>query len=252
MFVDSHAHLCSDELFPDIEGILKRCLQANVHHVLNICTDLITLERGLQLHAKYPWVLNAASTTPHDVDAFGDAHFEWMEQAAKSGALAAVGETGLDYYYSHSNHENQKRFLVKYSRLAKECNLPLVIHCREAFHDLFTILDVEKPPQVILHCFTGTLEEAKSVIERGWYLSLSGIATFKKSEALREVAKWVPLNQLLIETDAPYLAPGKHRGKTNEPSFIIETAAMIAKEKGLSLEEIAKATTTNAKKLIKI
>lgn len=249
---DSHAHLCSDELFSDIEGILARSLQANVSTILNICTDLVTLKRGLELHAKYPWVLNAAATTPHDVEAFGQPHFEEMAKAAKNGALVAVGETGLDYHYSHSRHEIQKDFLRKYCRLAIECKLPLVIHCRDAFQDLFTILDEEKASRVILHCFTGTLEEAHAVVERGWYLSLSGIVTFKKSNALREVAKWMPLNRLLIETDAPYLAPGKQRGQLNEPAYIIETAQTIAECKGISLQEVANQTADNFKKVLKI
>lgn len=250
MFVDSHAHLCSDELYNDIDGILQRALSESVSPILNICTDLVTLKRGLELHAKYPWVFNAASTTPHDVDAFGEEHFEEMAKAARAGALAAVGETGLDYHYSHSNHETQKNFLRRYCRLAKECKLPLVIHCRDAFQDLFHILDEEKASGVILHCFTGTLEEAKSVIERDWFLSLSGIVTFKKSEALREVAAWTPLNRLLIETDAPYLAPGKHRGRLNEPAFVVETAKTIAECKGIPLQEVAVVTSNNAKKVL--
>lgn len=250
MFVDSHAHLTCDELYSDIEGILERSLGANVNFILNICTDLITLERGLELHTKYPWVVNAAATTPHDVDAFGEMHFNEMKKAAKEGSLAAIGETGLDYHYAHSDRRTQQKFLIQYCRLAKECQLPLVIHCREAFCDLFHILDEEKATDVILHCFTGTLEEAKSVVERGWYLSLSGIVTFKKSEALREVAKWVPLNHLLIETDAPYLAPGKYRGRLNEPALVVETAYVIAECKGIPLQEIAEQTTKNAKKVI--
>lgn len=252
MYVDSHAHLCSDELYGDIEGILARSLNAGVSPILNICTDLVTLKRGLELHAKYPWVYNAASTTPHDVDAFGEEHFEEMECAAKNGLLKAVGETGLDYHYTHSNHETQKNFLKRYCRLAKECKLPLVIHCREAFQDLFHILDEEKASVVILHCFTGTLEEAKGVIERDWYLSLSGIVTFKKSEALREVGTWVPLDRLLIETDAPYLAPGKHRGRLNEPAFVVETAKTLADCKGISVDELAEATANNAKRILKL
>lgn len=252
MFVDSHAHLCSDALFNDIEGILERSLEAKVSPILNICTDLVTLKRGLELHEKYPWVYNAASTTPHDVDAEGEAYFEEMANATRSGALKAVGETGLDYHYSHSNHETQKHFLKRYARLAKECELPLVIHCREAFQDLFAILDEGKASQVILHCFTGTLDEAKGVIERGWYLSLSGIATFKKSESLREVAAWTPLNRLLIETDAPYLAPGKHRGRLNEPAFVVETAKTLAECKEITLEELAAETAANAKRILKL
>ena len=162
-----------------------------------------------------------------------------------------VGETGLDYHYAHSPKEVQQRFLKKYLLLAAETGLPVIFHCREAFTDLFALVDAEYPKKApaILHCFTGTLEEAEKVLERGWYLSLSGIVTFKKSEALREVAKRVPLSQLLIETDAPYLAPHSRRGKPNEPSFLVETAACIAQAKGVPVEEIALASASNAKKL---
>lgn len=243
MYVDSHAHLTSDALFPQIEDLLERAKGAGVSHIVNICTDIPTLEKGLELNKKHPWVVNAASTTPHDVDSLGESDFEQMKKAASDGLLVAVGETGLDYHYSHSKPENQKVFLKRYAQLAKNLNLPLVIHCRDAFSDLFTILNQEK---VLLHCFTGTLSEAKEVVKRGWMLSLSGIVTFKKSIELQEVVKYVPLENLLIETDAPYLSPQSKRGKTNESSFLPETAAFIANLKEIPLEVLAKTTSQNA------
>lgn len=246
MYVDSHAHLTSDALFPQVEDLLERAKSAGITHIVNICTDIPTLERGLELNKKYPWLVNAASTTPHDVDPLGELDFGQMEKAATDGLLVAIGETGLDYHYSHSTPENQKAFLIRYARLAKRLNLPLIIHCREAFEDLFTILDQEEQSRVLLHCFTGTLNEAKEVIKRGWMLSLSGIVTFKKSVELQEVAKWVPIENLLIETDAPYLSPQSKRGKTNEPSFLPETALFIANLKGLTLEDFRKKTSQNA------
>ncbi len=246
MYVDSHAHLTSDALFPQVEDLLERAKLAGLTHVINICTDIPTLERGLALHQKYPWLVNVASTTPHDVDTLGSSDFEQMKKAATDGLLVAIGETGLDYHYSHSKPENQKAYLIRYANLAKSLNLPLVIHCREAFEDLFTILDQEGQKNVLLHCFTGTLDEAKEVIKRGWMLSLSGIVTFKKSLDLHEVAKWVPIENLLIETDAPYLSPQSKRGKTNEPSFLPETCAFIANLKGLSFETLANMTSQNA------
>ena len=254
---DSHAHLTSDEIYADIDAILQRAKKAHVENIINICTDKTTLERGLLLVEKYPWVHNVAATTPHDVEKEGEEVFPLMERIAKEKKLAAVGETGLDYHYTHSKKDIQQHFLRKYLSLALCCDLPIVIHCREAFDDLFSILDSDykkdgKLAKGVLHCFTGTLKEAEQVIKRGWYLSLSGIVTFKKSEALREVAKIVPLDQLLIETDAPYLAPQSHRGKINEPSYIQETAEMIAKVKGIDVKEVIEQTTINAKNLFKI
>ena len=252
MYVDSHAHLTSDALFPQVEDLLERAQSAGLSHIINICTDIPTLKRGLELNKKHPWLLNVASTTPHDVDSLGMSDFEQMEKAALEGNLVAIGETGLDYHYSHSKPENQKAFLIRYAKLAKTLNLPLVIHCREAFADLFTILDQEEQSRVLLHCFTGTLEEAKEVIKRGWMLSLSGIVTFKKSIELQEVTKWVPIENLLIETDAPYLSPQSKRGKTNEPSFLPETALFIANLKGLSIETLSQITSQNAMKFFRL
>lgn len=255
-YFDSHAHLGDERLHSSIEGILERAKSQKIGHILNICTDVSTLERGLSLQNRYPWVYNAAATPPHDVEKEGEAVFPIIAHHARSGHLAAIGETGLDYYYYKDSSDTQKYFLKCYLNLALECNLPIVIHCRDAFEDLFKILDQHyvvsgKHAPGVLHCFTGSLAEAKQVIERGWYLSLSGIVTFKKSQELREIAKWVPLDQLLVETDAPYLAPQSKRGKLNEPSYLPETVTAIAEAKNLSMEEIAHATYQNAMNFLK-
>lgn len=254
-WIDSHAHL-TDERCPDSElpAILKRASEAGVESIINICTDPQSLHRGLLLAKQEPWIFNAAATTPHDVEKEGEEVFALMAGHARRGDLAAVGETGLDYFYAHSSVECQKTFLIRYLQLALECSLPVVIHCREAFKDFFEILDQEyvvngRHAPGVLHCFTGTAQEAEDVLKRGWYLSLSGIVTFKKSVDLKEIAKWVPLDQLLIETDSPYLAPQSHRGKTNEPSYLPETGEVIAQIKGVSSEEVAAATRRNAKRL---
>lgn len=255
LFSDSHAHLSSPDVLPSIEGILERAQKAHVGTILNICTDKETLEQGLLLAKKFPWIYNSASTTPHDVDKEGESFFPLVVEQAKKGNLKAIGETGLDYYYTHSARETQQYFLRRYLQLALEVKLPVVIHCREAFDDFFKILDEEyivsgRHAPGVLHCFTGTVNEAEEVIKRGWYLSLSGIVTFKKSEILREVAKIVPLDQLLIETDTPYLAPQSHRGKPNEPSYLPETAAFIAALKGVSVEEVAQRTNANLSRFL--
>ncbi|MCP5492236.1 MAG: TatD family hydrolase [Chlamydiales bacterium] len=251
MYFDSHAHLTSDSIYPEIDDCLQRAQKAGVSHIANICTDPLTLARGLDLVKKNPWVYNVGATTPHDVEKEGEEVFPIFEKAAREGQLVAVGETGLDYHYEHSSKELQKEFLVRYMALAEELNLPVVIHCREAFDDLFTIAGGIKVP-LILHCFTGSLQEAEKVIEKGWYLSLSGIVTFKRSEELCQVAKIVPLDQLLIETDTPYLAPMPYRGKQNEPAFIAYTAKHIAQLKEISASELATATTANAMRVFDI
>lgn len=254
---DSHAHLTSETLYDQVDSLVASAQQADVRTIINICTDPLSLERGLLLSERYPWIHQVASTTPHDVEKEGESFFEVVATQAKLGKLKAIGETGLDYFYEHSPKEIQKKFLIRYLHLALEHHLPVVIHCREAFHDFFEILDAEyvvngRHAPGVLHCFTGTIEEAEEVLKRGWMLSLSGIVTFKKSLVLQEIAKLIPLSQLLIETDAPYLAPLPHRGKQNEPAFLKETASYIAFLKQTTLDEVARWTSNNAADLFKI
>jgi TatD DNase family protein len=252
MFIDTHAHLTSEHMLPHLTEVLQRAHQSGIKKIVNICTDIKSLEEGLLLHEKAPWVYNTAATTPHDVVTEGEEFFPYVEKAASQNQLVAIGETGLDYYYEHSDKKTQQAFLLRYFSLALKMGLPLIFHCRDAFADLFSMADSNySSAPAILHCFTGTIEEAKGVLDRGWFLSLSGIVTFKKSEALREVAKYVPLDRLLIETDAPYLAPHSRRGKPNEPSFLLETAEVIAKEKGIPLGDFAAAVTVNAERVFR-
>lgn len=251
VYVDSHAHLCSDSILPNIEEVLERARQAQITHILNICTDPQTLKEGILLADRFSFIKNAGAMHPHDVEQEGERSFPIFNAAIRDRKLVAVGETGLDYHYEHSSKVSQQKFLKKYLHLAAESNLPVIFHCREAFDDLFTITEAEYPRQgiAVLHCFTGTLKEAEQVLERGWYISFSGIITFKKSESLREIVKQVPLDRLLIETDAPFLSPQSHRGKTNEPSFLPETAQCIANIKNIDLKEVAIATSENAKRV---
>ena len=245
MFIDSHAHLTSPQVVDHVEEMLQRAQQNKVEKIVNICTDEETLKKGLLLSERHPWVFNAAATTPHDVAKEGDSFFPIVEQHVKE--LVALGETGLDYHYQHSPQEVQKKFLQKYFELAKKVKLPLIFHCRDAFSDLFEMADVSYSGlPAVLHCFTGTVEEAKKCLARGWLISFSGIITFKKSEALREVVAYVPLDRMVIETDTPYLAPQSKRGKLNEPGYVGEVAAAIAHVKHISVEEVAKATSFNA------
>ena len=254
MFFDSHAHLTCDPVFAKIDAILARAKTAQVDHVANICIDPITLKRGIDLAKRYSHIYNVGATTPHDVEKEGEEAFPVFEEAAMNGQLVAIGETGLDYHFEHSKKALQQDFLKRYFELALKVDLPVVIHCRDAFDDLFKLADDYYDPSkmLVLHCFTGSMAEANEVIKRDWFLSLSGIVTFKRSVELRDVAKLTPVNQLLIETDTPYLAPVPHRGKSNEPAFIAETAKRIAEEKDLPLSELASCTSENAKRFFRI
>ncbi len=244
--IDSHAHLSHASFGESREPLLARAREAGLEAIVNICTTPEELEIGLELAKRYPWIYNVGSTTPHDAQKNGALHFEAFAAHARAGDLVAVGETGLDYHYFPETAEVQKEWLRRYFALALECHLPVVIHCREAFDDFFDELDKHFSGKGVLHCFTGTFAEAESVIERGWYLSLSGIVTFKKSEELRRVAARVPENRLLIETDTPYLAPTPYRGRPNEPAYLLEIAKCVAEVRGVSLEALQRVTSANA------
>ncbi len=248
--IDSHCHLADEAFADDRDEVIARAKQAGLTSIVNICTDAKTLETGLKLRKAHPWIHLTAATTPHDVANEGESFFPLVEKHADS--LVAIGETGLDYFYEHSPRELQKKYLRRYLDLARRLDLPVVIHCRDAFVDFFRILDEGPPVRGVLHCFTGTLNEARQVVARNWYLSLSGIITFKKSDALREVAREIPLEHLLIETDAPYLAPQSHRGKRNEPAFVGEVAQTIATAKGVDVEQVRATTARNASSLFRI
>jgi TatD DNase family protein len=244
MLIDTHAHLTSPEIAHHVEEILQRAKQNGIEKIVNICTDAVSLEKGLLLSQRYPWVFNTAATTPHDVAEEGETFFPIVEHHV--GSLVALGETGLDYHYEHSPKEVQKKFLCRYLDLARQSKLPLIFHCRDAFSDLFALADAQGVQRAILHCFTGTEEEARGCLDRGWLISISGIVTFKKSEALRATVAKIPLDRLVIETDTPYLAPQSQRGKLNEPGYIKETAQAVAQIKQVSVEEVAAATRHNA------
>lgn len=246
--IDAHAHLTHAEA-DAVQQLLQRAKEANVEAIINVCCDLDDLLRGLKLaeSSQNPKVYTVAALTPHDAAKDDTAFFQQIKKCISEKKLVAIGETGLDYYYNHAPKEVQMASFARYRDLAQEHNLPIVIHCRDAFDDVCNILDpLEK---VMLHCFTGTVAEAERALERGWYISLSGIVTFPKSTGLQEVAKMVPLDRLLIETDSPYLAPQGYRGQKNEPSFLVATAKIVAALKGISVAALAEATTKNVKRL---
>lgn len=242
--IDSHAHLTSEAMLPDVEKVIKRAHDAGVNPIINICTDHPSLEAGIALAKRFPGIYNTAATTPHDVEKEGESFFPIVEASIKE--LVAIGETGLDYFYEHSPKKLQKHFLSRYFALAVKSQLPLIFHCREAFADLFAMADEQYTDgPAVLHCFTGSKEEARGVLDRGWFLSFSGIITYKKSEALRQVVDFVPLDRIFVETDSPYLAPQSKRGGQNEPAFILETYEKIAEIKKIPLLEVKNSVTQN-------
>ena len=253
ILTDSHAHLTCEELIPEnnIKTLIQNAQDAGVKKILNICTSPDSLKRGARLQNENDFIYNAAAATPHDVEKYQEEFLELVTQYASEKKLVAIGETGLDYYYKNSSIELQKKYFKKYLTVAQRYQLPVIIHCREAFDDMYKILDDHYQGTAILHCFTGSIKEAQKALERNMYISFSGIVTFKNSVALRKVAAQVPLEKMLIETDSPYLAPQKFRGQSNQPAYIVETAQQIADIKGVSLDEVAKITSENFNSIIK-
>jgi TatD DNase family protein len=248
MLVDHHCHLDFPDFAPDLDGVVGRARSAGVGMIVTISTRVRQLGDTLKIAESYPNVFCSVGTHPHYAHTELDVPVEEVVRLAQHPKIVAIGEAGLDYFYDKSPREAQAQGFRNHVAAAQATGLPLVIHARDADADVAAILEEEmarKPFSAVLHCFTSGPELARRALAIGLYVSFSGILTFKKSDALREIARSVPLDRLLVETDAPYLAPGKYRGKRNEPAYVVETAKELAKVKDVSEAEIARATTEN-------
>jgi hydrolase, TatD family len=249
MLFDTHAHIADPSFDDDRELMLARAQEAGITQILCICTDLDKLLIAKRLKEQYPWISLAAGTHPHDAAAFGTRPIEALEKELST--LCAIGEIGLDYHYNHAPKEVQLAVLESYLRFAESVNKPVIIHCREAFADFFALWDRVNQGKLkgVMHCFTGSEAEALESLSRGLYLSFSGVVTFPKSQALRDLIPQIPHDRILIETDAPFLAPPPFRGKRAEPAHVRIVASYVAEALGLTLEETASLTTSNAQRL---
>ena len=242
--IDTHVHLLDAQMAPDLTEILKRAQTAGVKKMVNICTSLEELER---IDTLPPFVYSAAAITPHEAHLHLDDYAAAIEKAAKMKKLIAIGETGLELFHEPQSEKVQIKWLLWHLELAQRCNLPVLIHCRGGFDLLFDTIDAHFPKvPILLHCFTGTAEDAKKATDRGWMISISGIITFPKSEQLREVVKDISMDFLVAETDAPWLSPKSHRGNRNEPAYISETINTIASLHAISFDACATKTAENA------
>jgi TatD DNase family protein len=244
--IDSHCHINFPELAGDMEGVRTRMAQAGVSHALCVSVSLETFPEVLALARRYDNVFASVGVHPDHTEGREPDEPALVEAAADPKVLA-IGETGLDYYRLEGDLEWQRERFRTHIRAARRCRKPLIVHTREAAQDTLRILREEDATQVrgVMHCFTETWEVAKGALDLGFYISFSGIVTFKNAAALREVAAKVPLDRLLIETDSPYLAPVPHRGKRNEPAYVRHVAESVAGLRSASLEEVARATTAN-------
>jgi TatD DNase family protein len=249
MLVDSHCHLDFPDFGDEVDDVVARARRAGVGCMVTICTGLSRFDRTLALVERYPDVYAAAGIHPHDAEKEGDVTVERLCEVARHPKIVGIGETGLDYFYDNSPRDRQQASFRTHIRAARQAGLPLVVHTREADEDTIGILKEEgageRPLRGVLHCFSGGRRLAEEAIGFGFYLSLSGILTFKAAEELRAIIRDMPLDRLLVETDAPYLAPVPKRGKRNEPAFVIHTAAKLAEVKGLSPAALAERTTAN-------
>jgi TatD DNase family protein len=259
--IDSHAHLDAPDYQADRAEVINRARQAGVEMMLEICGSDVSkgsLDVGLKLAEDYPFIYAAVGLHPHEASLYDDALERKLLEMSEREKVVGWGEIGLDYHYDHSPRDAQRRVFRRQLGLALERRLPAIIHTREAEDDTIAILR-ESWAEVggaeiggIIHCFTGTQKLAEAAIGMGFYISFSGVLTFKNASVLRDVARSAPIDRLLVETDCPYLAPIPHRGKRNEPAFVRETAARLAELKGVDLEEIARVTSGNFKRLFKL
>jgi len=251
MLIDSHAHLVSLENLPEV---LQRAEENNVEKIVSISSDLPSTEATISLADEYDYIFATTGLHPHSAKEMCEEVLLGIDRFAENDKVVAIGETGLDYFYMNSEKEIQINSFTEQIRLGKKHELPVIIHVRDADQDMLEILKKKSMADApgVIHCFTGDFDTAKKYLDLGFYISFSGIVTFKRSEELREAAKNIPLNKMLIETDSPYLAPVPHRGKPNEPSYVKYVAETIAEVRGMSFEEIAQATKSNAEKLFRV
>ncbi|WP_295559209.1 TatD family hydrolase [uncultured Hyphomicrobium sp.] len=248
MLVDHHCHLDFPEFADDLAGVVARAEKAGVGTLVTISTRIRKFDQIRAIAERFPDVWCSVGTHPHNADEELDIPASEIVRLSQHPKVVAIGEAGLDYYYKHSSPAGQAEGFRNHIAAARETGLPLEIHTREADADTLAILRDEHRKgafPAVLHCYTGGRELALRAVDLGLYVSFSGVISFKKTEALQEIARDVPLDRILVETDAPFLAPVPHRGKTNEPAYVVHTAAALARIRGVSEAEVARATTDN-------
>ncbi|AGM26597.1 Mg-dependent DNase [Spiroplasma syrphidicola EA-1] len=250
---DTHCHLMSEE-YKDEETalILEDAKFSGVKWFNNVGYDIESSKKAIQAANEFDFVYATIGIHPTDVARYGAEDLKDLDKLLNNSKVIAVGEIGLDYYHKHVSHDLQKEWFIKQLHLAKKHDLPVAIHCRDAYEECLHILKTEKITKGLMHCYSGDVETAKKFLDLGFYISFSGTVTFKNANQLREVAKMVPLDKILVETDAPYLTPDPYRGQKNYPKYIAYTVAQIAKIKDIPVSEMIRITTKNALKVFNI
>ncbi len=253
--IDSHCHLDSADFDEDREAVIERAVAAGIEHMLAIGSGNgpPDLEAGLRLAEKHPAFYATVGIHPHDAAKAGPGDFPRLYDLLAHPKALAVGEIGLDYHYDFSPREVQKSAFIEQMEIAAAAKKPIVIHTREAWDDTLALIEQHWTPHLIggiMHCFSGGPEEARRALDLGFYLSFGGIVTFPKALAVQEAAKTTPRDRILIETDAPYLAPVPKRGKRNEPALMVHTARKLAELRGESYDDLCALTTANFRRLL--
>ncbi len=256
MLIDSHAHIQGKEYAGETEAVIARAHAAGVETIIAVggAGDMSSNTEAIALAQAFANVYATVGMHPHDAKDVGADELKSLKELASSPKVVAVGETGLDYYYNHSPHDVQRRVFAQFIHMAVETKLPIVVHERDAAKEAEDLLRCEGAGKLrgVIHCFTGNYEAACAYLDLGFYLSFTGIITFKNAAALREVVRKVPLERMLVETDSPYLTPVPHRGKRNEPAYVRFVAETIANVKGVTVDEVARATTNNVRELFRL
>ena len=254
MLIDTHVHLNADQYDDDLQEVIDRALSEGIDRMFVVGFDTKTIERTMKLIDQYDFIYGIIGWHPVDAIDCTDERLEWIESLSKHPKIIGIGEMGLDYHWDKSPKDIQKDVFRKQIALAKRVQLPIIIHNREATQDCVDILKEENASEVggIMHSFSGSNEIADEILKMNFYVSLGGPVTFKNVKQPKEVAKHVPLDRLLVETDAPFLSPHPYRGKRNEPARVKLVAEQIAELRGLTYEEVCEATTENAERLFKL
>lgn len=249
MLIDTHTHIDMIEGI-SIDEVLENARQNGVEKLIVPCAYPKDVDKIYELSLKYENVYGMLGVHPSEVKDWDDSLIDKIKEYSKSNKIVAIGEIGLDYYWDKSFNDLQKEVFIKQIKLANELNLPISIHDREAHKDTFDILkEYNKNSTIVMHCFSGSVEFARECIKEGWYIALGGVVTFKNAIKTKDVAKDIPLDKLLLETDAPYLTPVPYRGKENQPAYVKFVAEEIAKLRGISTEEVEKNSSENAIKV---
>ena len=253
--IDTHCHLTFDDLARDIDGIVARSRAAGVTEWITVGTNLQQNRKAIEFAERFENMYAAVGIHPHDAKTATAQMLAELKKIAQHKKVAAIGETGLDYHYDFSPRQRQKEVFAEHLKIASELGLPVIIHCREAFNETMQILEEHRSTleKVVFHCFSGSPEQAKVVLDKGFYISFTGVVTFKNAHIKQDAARIVPVDRLMLETDSPYMSPEPMRKqKVNEPALMIHTATFLAELKQMDLEDLAQAVSATSKAFFEI